>query len=160
MVVQQDEFATPTPTHAPLTAKRRGRREQALAALYDRHGGRTGASIPDGAQIAPMSGSARRSPARRGGLLYRVLGAVIGGHRRTDSRAPKRPPTIGATAAAVAQARRITGPGFGHYFGTPFLSQPPNAVERATASDERTEASRHDQGIIDHSRHASSAGQG
>jgi hypothetical protein len=158
--VVQDEVATPTPTYAPLTAQRRGRRERALAILYDRQRSQAGAALPDGTRLAPTAGSARRSPARRVGLLRRVLGAVIGGRRRTGSRAPKRPPTIGATAAAVAQARRITGPGFGHYFGTPFPPQAATAlVKRATAADERSEAGRHDHGIIDHSRHVSSAGR-
>lgn len=66
-----------------------------------------------------------------------------------------RDPSSAATEAALSQ--RITGSGSGPYSGTPF--SPRTDVAGTTAAGTPNEASRHDHGIIDRSRHVSSVGR-
>jgi hypothetical protein len=153
--------AAPSAKYAPLLAQRRGRRERALATLYDRHGGQVLALLPEEVVLDAHAAAAQPSGGRLGGLGHRLLRAVFGGHRHTRPPNAAPPTPLGSAAAAAALAQRITGPGSGPYSGTPFHPEvaAPADPRRTTAGAQVSEAARHDHGIIDHSRHVSSIGR-
>ena len=72
------------------------------------------------------------------------------------------PVPVGSAAVEAALAQRLTGPGSGPYSGTPFRPTAHGTVAGVSgtvAAGTRSEAARHDHGIIDHSRHVSSIGR-
>ena len=95
------------------------------------------------------------------GRARRLTGAMLVGHRHAVPPETARRASIGSAATAAALAQRITGSGSGPYSGTPFrpADGTADAAGRTRAVGEVSEAARHDHGIIDHSRHVSSAGR-
>ena len=77
-------------------------------------------------------------------------------HTRTAP--PRTEPAILLRSAAVAAlAPRSTGPGSGPDAGTP--GRPAAVAARRAKASAAVAGSRHDHGIIDHSRHVSSVGR-
>jgi hypothetical protein len=157
------------PTYAPLQAQRRGRRERSLAAAYHDHSGHARearadvASAPLGEPAAPSSAQAASSTWRwLGRLLPRGVAAI---HPQAPGRAGAAParPVPGSAAAEAALAQFLTGSGSGPYSGTPFRPAPGTAQAagggREPTATDPCDTMRHDHGIIDHSRHASSLGR-
>jgi hypothetical protein len=150
----------PAPTDAPLSERRRGLRERALAVLGRRQKGQESAVVPADALVESRSQPVGHPWASPVSFLRHIAGMwrVRPADTLVTSVAPQ--PPVSSAAAGAVLVQRITGPGSGPYSGTPFLVVPhPTEPAHPRAADEPCEAARHDHGIIDHSRHVSSIGR-